>query len=568
MNSSHRNTWIRWAIVVVTLLLKSIVFDKLVGISWEILPQCAAAILIALPVVWTERKYIIWLVLGIVDLWLIANLMYYRANHLFLTWQVLTFATNLSGFESSILQYMDCSLFLPLTVSLLSLPCIFFDTIRFTWRECVFIILLCILFSFDGAIHRWLKYRNGAYSRLTWEWINPCIVHPRLSDHISQFERQPNHYIMHHSIMAYPLYMANDAGKTFLDRSEAPELTEEEMHELAKIVGPIVSPNVPQGNLVVILLESFESWIMDAKDANGDPVCPELCAYIEKHPVLYTRDLTTQIVYGMSGDGQMIVNTGLFPTLQGVACFDYGYNTYPNFAHFYEQSAIVNPCRNVWNQNVVTHSYGYQRLVEPESDETFAWTDSIVIDQMMGTISVLTKPCCVMGISISSHTPFDRVPDKLMLADTIPPLIRNYMCTAHYTDRQVGRFLAWADTSQVMQDAVIAITGDHRIFTAWQSEEIRDYGLRANLPFGTFQAGTPLILIAPGVTERKVVEQGAQVDVFPTILHSIGQGNYYWKGMGHNLWNEPTGTDDEIAIRKPLSDKLIRMNYFEQYEKQ
>ena len=62
-------------------------------------------------------------------------------------------------------------------------------------------------------------------------------------------------------------------------------------------------------------------------------------------------------------------------------------------------------------------------------------------------------------------------------------------------------------------------TGDHRIFHAWMSDDIREYGLRAHLPFGTGQAGCPL-------------KEG----------------------------ETPSNENDDL--RRQLSDKLIRMNYF------
>jgi len=568
MTNWNWKMWLRWLLVTIVLLLKCLAFNHVLGITSAVLPMCAAAILIAWPVVWTQRKYIIWLVLGIVDLWLISNLIYYRANHLFLNWHVFAFATNLSGFESSILQYLDWKLALPLSASLLAIPCMFMECRRFGWKENVAILLLGVMVSFGGSVRRWRTFRCATYPNLNWEWINPCIVHTRLSEHISQMERQPNHYIKYHSILSYPLFMANDAWQAYRHRGELPVLTEAEEQELQKLIGPVVPAHPVSGNLLVVLLESFESWLMDMKDANGDPVCPQLNAYIQNHPVLYVKDLTTQVQYGMSGDGQMIVSTGLFTTLQGVACIDYGYNPYPNYAHFYPENAIINPCRNVWNKNVVTRSYGYQRLIEPVGDYTFEWNDSIVVDRTIEAFYTLQQPCCIFSLSISSHTPFELERDDIPLDETIPQLFQNYIRTAHYTDRHVGRLLAWADTAQVMKDAVIVVTGDHRIFHAQQNEETREYGLRANLPFGTSQAGNPLIVSAPGMKETRVVEQGGQVDVFPTILHFIGQEDYYWKGVGHNLWMEPTGTAEEIAIRRALSDKLIRMNYFEQYEKQ
>ena len=51
---------------------------------------------------------------------------------------------------------------------------------------------------------------------------------------------------------------------------------------------------------------------------------------------LFAPNITSQVKHGVSGDGQMIVNTGLLPISQGSAAAKYGNNVFPNIAHFYQ----------------------------------------------------------------------------------------------------------------------------------------------------------------------------------------------------------------------------------------
>ena len=95
------------------------------------------------------------------------------------------------------------------------------------------------------------------------------------------------------------------------------------------------------------------------------------------------------------------------------------------------------------------------------------------------------------------------------------------------------------------------------------SDEVRYYGLRANLPFGTGEAGCPFIMTAPCIDSTIYIPQAKQGDIFPTILHAVGQQHYFWKGMGHDLIDGPCYADDDCALRRSLSDKLIRTNWFE-----
>lgn len=564
----HIGAWSRFLLVVGLLGAKCFLFDAIVDTGLYISPahtyfKWAAAVILAITVMWTPKRWPVFTLLGITDLWIIAQIIYYRVNHLFITWHLLSLTDNMEGFWSSIIPYCDASLLLFPLLTCAAALCFLREAAPFRWWETLIALIAGVMLSFTGSVLRWhyhKPYINGA--PFTWEWVNPCSVPQAFFVDVSENERRATHYIHHRSVLAYPLYMVADCIQYYADRTTPVELTADEQAELTKLVSPPLSPAEPQGHLVILLLESFESWVLDAEDASGNPVCPAMKAYIGSQPVLYARDATTQIGYGMSGDGQMIINTGLYPTQEGIACIDYDYCTYPNLAHFYPRSAIINPCRNTWNQRRMTPAYGYQELIEPDTDYRFVWNDSIVIDKLIQTLDTVSAPCCAMGITINGHLPFDSSPDAIELPDTIPSIIQNYLRTAHYTDRQVGRFLAWADTAEVMQNSTIAITGDHRIFTYDMSEEVRDYGLRANLPFGTGDAGCPFIMTAPCIDSTIYIPQAKQGDIFPTILHAVGQQHYFWKGMGHNLIDEPCYADDDCALRRSLADKLIRTNWF------
>ena len=571
MNFSRQyiGAWSRFLLVVGLLGAKCFLFDEIVDTGLYVSPahtyfKWAAAVILAITVMWTPKRWPVFTLLGITDLWIIAQIIYYRVNHLFITWHLLSLTGNMEGFWSSIIPYCDASLLLFPLLTCAAALCFLWKTAPFRWWETLIALIAGVMLSFTGSVLRWhyhKPYTNGA--PFTWEWVNPCSVPQAFFVDVSENERKATHYIHHRSVLAYPLYMVADCIQYYADRTTPVELTADEQAELTKLVSPPLSPAEPQGHLVILLLESFESWVLDAEDASGNPVCPAMKAYIGSQPVLYARDATTQIGYGMSGDGQMIINTGLYPTQEGIACIDYDYCTYPNLAHFYPRSAIINPCRNTWNQRRMTNAYGYQELIEPNTDYRFAWNDSIVIDKLIQTLDTVSAPCCAMGITINGHLPFDSSPDAMELPDTIPSIIQNYLRTAHYTDRQVGRFLAWADTAEVMQNSTIAITGDHRIFTYDMSEEVRDYGLRANLPFGTGDAGCPFIMTAPCIDSTIYIPQAKQGDIFPTILHAVSQQHYFWKGMGHDLIDEPCYADDNCTLRRSLADKLIRTNWFE-----
>lgn len=569
--TSFLHQWGDWLLVVVLLMVKSYLFDVAITrpasvewVTYDWLVNVAAAMIIAIPVLLSKRKYPVFIILGVADAWIIANIVYFRSYRLFITWYLIKLSSNMGGFGNSILPYLSPSLLIFPMLTMLAAVCFLWPNQRTKWYEACAVLVAGVMFSVGGSYDRWKQKRaQGCPAPFTWEWVNPCILPADLSFHISEQERQTSNYVREHSILALPLYLTYDAAGKWMQR-EWVTLTAEEQLELQRLTNPRVAPNPAEGNLLIILAESFESWLLDVEDAEGNPVCPAIRQYIQTHPVLFVKDVSTQIMYGMSGDGQLIVNTGMFPTLEGVACVDYGDNTYPNIAHFYPHSAVVNPCRNVWNQTLISLAYGYRQMIEPVSDNRFEWNDSIVIDKVMETFMLLPSPACVMAITISGHIPFDSSPDDIPVPDSVPALFRQYMQTAHFTDRQIGRLLNWADTAQVMQNSTIVFTGDHRIFHAWLNDEIRDYGLKANLPFGTSQAGCPLIIASPKMDSLRTIPQAEQIDIFPTIIGFIGQKSYFWKGFGRDMMEENDSDETgNTAIHRQLSDKLIRLNYFQ-----
>ena len=71
-----------------------------------------------------------------------------------------------------------------------------------------------------------------------------------------------------------------------------------------------------------------------------------------------------QVRHGVSADGQMIGVTGLLPISEGATCRLYNTNVYPNYAHLYTSSAIINPCKGTWNQEQMTKCYQFDTLIE------------------------------------------------------------------------------------------------------------------------------------------------------------------------------------------------------------
>ena len=369
-------------------------------------------------------------------------------------------------------------------------------------------------------------------------------------------------FMKSHSPIGHAAYaMKNAIAEGVLRLKAVAPLTDEEERIMATALGEPVEPAYPKGHLVFILVESLETWALEAVDVDGKPVCPNITSYIAGHTLLYCPRMTSQQQYGRSGDGQLITQTGLLPLKHGVACIQYGGNVYPNLAHFYSDGVVINGYAHVWNQRVTTYSYGFKRLIEPRLPHQ--GSDRRVLEQTRQQLENADTATCVLALTIDTHAPFGNGNNRLAIPDGYSKTEAAYLRCVSRLDSLLGDFLAWADTAQTMRRATIVITADHNHFPRQDGKGL-----------------CPLIINSPEITKNIRVGEAWQMDVFPTVLHAIGQQGYCWQGFGIDLIaNSPTDTEYAghsgimVSGKAPertvtpaqaltISDKLIRSDYF------
>lgn len=517
------------------------------GATW--LSWGAISMLIASIVFMTKRWWVTFITMTIFDIWFIANVFYYKANQLFITYNVIRMAYNLRGYTDSLLVFFDWTIWIwPLLTILCILP---YAILRINKRQPLAYVAtwtLAVVCSLAGALcHYQQKHIENPEITLTADFFNPLSISKADMPVSSQLHLIDGLYISKHSL---PANLFRVAGQMIGNKYEEQKLLakgwtpeEKALLNLAFCHSDTIDAE-PQGHLILILVESLNGTQFESKDANGEYVCKNMMSYVHQHPTLYTTNMHQQIKYATSGDGQMILNTGVLPIYDGAACILYGGNAYPNLAHFYEDGKVIAPWPKIWNQDIVTYTYGYKKLLEP--DGWYEWTDGEILSLLRQSCEEATKPTCLMAITISTHMPFNRVQPSIVLPDSISEMANSYLQCLHYTDSCIGDFLHWADTAATMVNSTIVIVGDHSI------------------PIDDKNDGKiAFIMRSPAIRESKVIDYCLHMDLYPTILNAIGQNHYYWRGFGVNLINQ-TYRDwlfmsDETFY---FSDRLIRTNYF------
>lgn len=345
--------------------------------------------------------------------------------------------------------------------------------------------------------------------------------------------------------------------------------------------------------LVVIFCESLESWVINKK-VEGKEITPNLNAAIADSHTLYAPYVLTQVKGGRSIDGQLLVNTGLLPLMNGCYAMQCQNTTYPSLAKALKEkhqakSYLMTVDKPVtWNQEIVAHNFGIDTLFCNDcwiNDEKVGSRKKLGDVSFMKQIVKKLKSSSILCngqstflqiVTYSGHNPFV-LPDNLKrihFKGSYPEKMCDYMTMANYTDHGLGILLRYLKSRPDYKDMMIVIIGDHEGLAADRKPICESPAAKGIVSDKQF---TPFIVVnAPvGGIYNKVM---GQVDQYPTILNLMHLDHYKWKGMGQSIFDprkypaavgsdnmnvETTGNVPEKEIKRltqahRISDFLIR----------
>lgn len=555
-----------------------------------LMPICIASFVLI-----SKHRWWTILVSLLVDIWSIANLIYYKTYDNFLCISDVLMIGNMGEAWSSIPTYIDISMWVLLAMTLVwTLLYIYIAPSPDKRHWIVWGVVVVITYGI-ATLNNYLTYdvrfwgsmkdlsisanrkaaqrdfadfsiEVEAFQNIENENLNYLpfyYFYYRAKDAATANLSSQVDYVRHQSILSYLFAVTiYHCFKTNME-GEIIDLTTNEKN----IIGSFISDEQqvchfsPKENLIVILVESMESWPLE-HNIEGYNIAPYLRNLVECEHVLYCDKITSETLGGNSGDGQMIVNTGLLPIKPEVACMHYGNNTYPNYAHFYSSSFLINPWPKVWNQDTMSVRYSYNTTIDIGN----SW-DKQVMDTALYYLQKAAKPTCIMAITVSTHTPFNRVEMLDKVQTSAPNLLNRYLQCYNYMDSCVGTFMQTILEDSVLCQSTVVITGDHTIFKPAILRNLKEYATEQELSIANGTNYCPLIIYSPRIEGNiRVDDICYQMDIFPTILHVIGCDDYYWNGLGVNLLNTEARQNRLISEQDAylISNWIIRGNYFGQ----
>lgn len=303
-------------------------------------------------------------------------------------------------------------------------------------------------------------------------------------------------------------------------------------------------------NCILILAESFESWVLE-QEVEGQEITPCLNRLLKEPTTLYAPHVLTQVKGERSIDAQLMINAGMLPLNSGAYSSlypDNHYATLPKAMHELKHSRnylLTIDKVSTWNQGAIAYSFGLDTIIayhDFRKAEAFGTHKRIgdvpFFEQCSEKISEgevwkQNETVFMQFVTYSGHAPFvlPQHLQEISFSDSIPAKAADYMKTARYTDKALGQFVDFLKSRPEYKETLIVITGDHEGLAFYRNELCQApamQGVVSDKPY------TPLIILNSPVGMRYEDVMG-QIDIYPTLLQLLGLERYPWKGMGQSI---------------------------------
>lgn len=519
---------------------KFILFDIIWCLQTTFTPFSSAALycntilvtlVLALPYVLLRRRWLQIVMMLVLDGLLISNLMYSRTYNSVIPLESYLLAGNLSDFMASVVDSMRwIDLLFPISTLIAGFWVRrYAPEARLAWRRVVHYMAIIIAV---GAICGLLLVPKGGFSK--------TIDDMQSANYYSCVTPE-------YTFFGSLLY---DAMHT--DAPCTPQIQEEvkTWFALQPNYVPLSDSISERKNLVVVLCESLESWVIGLR-MEGKEITPNLNRAIADIQTLYAPNTLTQVKGGRSIDCQLLLNAGLLPLRSGCYAMKYTGNNYHTLTKamastYNSRSYLLTVDKPItWNQAQVAKAFGIDTLL---SKDSWRLDEKVGSRKKLGDVSFMRQAVEKMKteqiwkrgehvylqfVTYSGHNPFI-LPDNLKrihFKGNYPRKMLDYMTMANYTDHAVGILLQYLKSRPDWHETMVVIVGDHEGLAADRADIRRSAEGRRVVSASQF---TPFIVLNSPVTMRYDGILG-QVDMYPTILNLMHLDNYYWRGMGQSI---------------------------------
>ena len=520
-------------------------------------------------------------VMALLDVLLVANLMYFRTYYSAIPASSYLEAGNLADFKASVTDSLRWADIVLLLISIATAVIAF--RYKTTKRQ-----------PLTAVLKWWAAPLAGFALLLT--GVNLC----KGGFHKSLRSVRQSAYLCSADAPIFSVF-----GCIWYDITDAAEpITPEKQVEIERWLAsqpkhqPADSVTEKRSNLLIVFAESLESWVLEKK-VDGKEITPCLNRLLKEKSTLYAPNVLTQVKGGRSIDAQLIICSGLLPLMSGTYSSLYYDNTFYTLQKAmrglkHSRSYLLTIDKvSTWNQGAVARSFGTDTII---SYHDFKMTEAFGTHKRIGDASFFQqcrekiergevwKPgesVYMQFVTYSGHAPF-KLPDHLRTITfpaSIPEKAADYMTTAHYTDKAIGDFVAYLKTLPQYKETIVVIVGDHEGLASYRQELVGNPACRGLV---SDKQLTPFIVLNSPVGMRYDKFMG-QIDIYPTLLNLMQLDAYRWHGLGQSILDprkqgvavgsvmnvEGTGSDKEVERLKEahtVSDYMLRYDWLKRLD--
>lgn len=520
-------------------------------------------------------------VMALLDVLLVANLMYFRTYYSAIPASSYLEAGNLADFKASVTDSLRWADIVLLLISIATAVIAF--RYKTTKRQ-----------PLTAVLKWWAAPLAGFALLLT--GVNLC----KGGFHKSLRSVRQSAYLCSADAPIFSVF-----GCIWYDITDAAEpITPEKQAEIERWLAsqpkhqPADSVTEKRSNLLIVFAESLESWVLEKK-VDGKEITPCLNRLLKEKSTLYAPNVLTQVKGGRSIDAQLMICSGLLPLMSGTYSSLYYDNTFYTLQKAmrglkHSRSYLLTIDKvSTWNQGAVARSFGTDTII---SYHDFKMTEAFGTHKRIGDASFFQqcrekiergevwKPgesVYMQFVTYSGHAPF-KLPDHLRTITfpaSIPEKAADYMTTAHYTDKAIGDFVAYLKTLPQYKETIVVIVGDHEGLASYRQELVGNPACRGLV---SDKQLTPFIVLNSPVGMRYDKFMG-QIDIYPTLLNLMQLDAYRWHGLGQSILDprkqgvavgsvmnvEGTGSDKEVERLKEahtVSDYMLRYDWLKRLD--
>jgi lipoteichoic acid synthase len=293
-------------------------------------------------------------------------------------------------------------------------------------------------------------------------------------------------------------------------------------------------------NVIIVQVEALDTIVMQKK-IDGQEIMPNLNKLIDQS--WYFPNTYSETGIGNTADAEFIVNSSLFAPRSQAAPVAYADRKVPALPRLigalgYDTFTMHTNRVSYWNRKELYAALGFRRYYDAP---WFHWTDIIAMgssDEVLFSkaMKVLRAddasktPFYAQFITLSSHTPFEFIPEKRRPMKTPPEyqgsLLGSYMSAESYSDMAIGQFIASLKKAKIWDKSIVIFYGDHTAMLDNQLDGTDAKAARALLgrDYGPAdRQRIPLIIHLPGQTTGTIrTDTAGQIDIMPTVADLLG----------------------------------------------